>query len=80
MPSPEKAKGWLSYLQKRGWMGEAGLGLIVCFGVGLALHLQADLGAIWGMPAPLFWGGSAGAGVFMLTAALRLIPSGSKAQ
>lgn len=71
----ERAREALTYLRERGWMGEAGLGLLVCAAVGVPLHLSGATGAVWGVPLSLVWAGGAGGGAFLLTASLRLIPS-----
>jgi len=70
----ERARKALTYLQEKGWMGEAGLGLLVCVSVGVPMHLSGATGAVWGVPLSLVWAGGAGAGAFLLAASLRLIP------
>jgi len=71
----DRARKAIEYLQQRGWMGEAGLGLLACAAVGVPMHLSGATGAVWGVPMSLVWGGSAGAGAFLVAASLRLIPS-----
>lgn len=70
-----RVKKYVEYLHSKGWMGEAGLGLLICAAVGLPVHLFGSSGALWGVPMSLVWGGSAGVGTFFLTASLRLIPT-----
>jgi len=71
----DRARKALSYLQEKGWMGEAGLGLLVSVAVGVPLHLSGAPGVVWGVPLSLVWACGAGLGAFLLAASFRLIPS-----
>jgi O-antigen/teichoic acid export membrane protein len=73
-PSP---KQWIGYLRDRGWMGEAGISLILGAIAAAYLHLSGVDTAVWGVPLSMLYGGGAAAGLFLLTASLRLIPGGN---
>jgi len=71
----DKTKAVLAYLRTRGWMGEAGMGIISAVVAGVLLHLYTEPATVWGVPLHVLYGGGLGAGVFLLAAALRLIPT-----
>jgi len=71
----DRAKAVLAYLRNRGWMGEAGIGIISAVVAGVLLHLYTGPATVWGVPLHILYGGGLGAGIFLLAAALRLIPT-----
>lgn len=70
-PDPRK---WIDYLQSRGWMGEAGISLVLGAVAAAYLHMSGVTTPVWGVPLSLIYAGGGAVGAFLITASLRLIP------
>jgi len=68
-------KQWIGYLRDHGWMGEAGISLVLGAIAAAYLHLSGVDTPVWGVPLSMLYGGGAATGLFLFTASLRLVPS-----
>lgn len=71
----DRARKALTYLQEKGWMGEAGASLIVGAIAFALLHMSGVDTPVWGIPVSLVGAGALSTGLFFLLASLRAIPS-----
>jgi len=72
MTDPKQLVGWL---RDRGWMGEAGISLVLGAIAAAYLHMSGVRTPVMQVPLSAWYGGGAALGVFLLTASLRLIPN-----
>jgi len=68
-------KQWIGYLRDHGWMGEAGISLILGAVAAAYLHLSGVDAPLMQVPLSAWYGGGASVGLFLLLASLRAIPS-----
>jgi len=68
-------KQWIGYLRERGWMGEAGISLVLGAIAAAYLHMSGMDTPVWGVPVSLVGAGALATGLFFLLASLRAIPS-----
>jgi len=74
-PDPKQA---IAYLRDRGWMGEAGISLVLGVTAAAYLHLSGVDAPVMSVPLSAWYGAGAALGLFLLLASLRAIPSRKK--
>jgi len=71
----DRVRKAIEYLREQGWMGEAGISLVLGAIAAEYLHMSGVDTPVWGVPLSLLFGGGAAVGLFLLLASLRAIPS-----